>query len=287
MLFRSAATEKGYTGAGDNTAAVEMDPAGTNTYTVKITGSTMTEHYADWYRVKDGSTGHSVYVNGDDVINTIKIGTLDELLAFAKDVNVNGNGYSGKTVVLTADIDLGNKEWTPVGQTRGNGVATYFQGRFDGKGHTIFNLKITNNAEGEHYAAGFFGFVDAGDANIVNLTIDGANVNGHHWTGVIAGYLTGNISGCTVKNAIVNCTHANDDACGDKAGVIVGYVNAGTVTGNTVVDCTVTAGRDAGQVAGCAKAEAVHDNTISNVTVSATGGCTGANIRNEEIGRLY
>lgn len=283
-----AATEKGYTGAGDNTAAVEIDPAGTNTYTIKITGSTMTESYADWYRVKDGSTGHSVYVNGDDVINTIKIGTLDELLAFANDVNVNGNGYSGKTVVLTADIDLGNMEWTPVGQTGGNGVATYFQGRFDGKGHTISNLKITDNAydEGANYAAGFFGFVDAGDANIVNLTIDGANVNGHHWTGVIAGYLTGNISGCTVKNATVNCTHANGEACGDKAGVIVGYVNAGTVTGNTVVDCTVTAGRDAGQVAGCAKAEAVHDNTISNVTVSATGDCTGANIRNEEIGRL-
>ena len=283
-----AATEKGYTGAGDNTAAVEIDPAGTNTYTVKITGSTMTEHYADWYRVKDGSTGHSVYVNGDDVINTIEIGTLAELLAFAKDVNVNGNNYSGKTVVLTADINLGNMEWTPVGQAVGNGVATYFQGRFDGKGHTISNLTITNNAydQGEHYAAGFFGFVDAGDANIVNLTIDGANVNGHHWTGVIAGYLTGNISGCTVKNATVNCTHANGDACGDKAGVIVGYVNNGTVTGNTVEDCTVTAGRDAGQVAGCAKAEAVHDNTISNVTVSAAGGCTGANIRNEEIGRL-
>lgn len=283
-----AATEKGYTGAGDNTAAVEMDPAGTNTYTVKITGSTMTESYADWYRVKDGSTGHSVFVNGDDVINTIKIGTLAELLAFANDVNVNGNGYSGKTVVLTADIDLGNMEWTPVGQTGGNGVATYFRGRFDGKGHTISNLKITNNAydEGEHYAAGFFGFVDAGDANIVNLTIDGANVNGHHWTGVIAGYLTGNISGCTVKNATVNCTHANGDACGDKAGVIVGYVNQGTVTGNTVEDCTVTAGRDAGQVAGCAKAVYVYGNTISNVTVSAAGGCTGANIRNEEIGRL-
>ena len=283
-----AATEKGYTGSGDNTAAVEMDPAGTNTYTVKITGSTMTESYADWYRVKDGSTGHSVFVNGDDVINTIKIGTLAELLAFANDVNVNGNGYSGKTVVLTADIDLGNMEWAPVGQTGGNGVATYFRGRFDGKGHTISNLKITNNAydEGKNYAAGFFGFVDAGDANIVNLTIDGANVNGHHWTGVIAGYLTGNISGCTVKNATVNCTHANGDACGDKAGVIVGYVNKGTVTGNTVEDCTVTAGRDAGQVAGCAKAEYVYGNTISNVTVSAAGGCTGANIRNEEIGRL-
>ena len=221
-------------------------------------------------------------------MNTIKIGTLEELKAFANDVNVNGNGYSGKTVVLTANIDLNNEEWTPIGQAGGNGAATYFCGRFDGKGYTISNLKITNNAydEGGNYAAGFFGFVDAGDANIVNLTIDGANVNGHHWTGVIAGYLTGNISNCTVKNATVTCTHANGDACGDKCGVIVGYVNSGLVTRNTAENCTVTAGRDAGQIVGCAKAEYVSDNTATNVTVSATGGCTGANIRNEHIGRV-
>ena len=56
-----AATEKGYTGAGDNTAAVEIDPAGTNTYTINFTGeNTITENYAGWTRVKDGSTGHTI-----------------------------------------------------------------------------------------------------------------------------------------------------------------------------------------------------------------------------------
>ncbi len=56
-----AATEKGYTGAGDNTAAVEIDPAGTNVYTINFTGNnTKTEHYAGWARVKDGSTGHVI-----------------------------------------------------------------------------------------------------------------------------------------------------------------------------------------------------------------------------------
>jgi hypothetical protein len=231
---------------------------------------------------------NSVFVDGDDIINTIKIGTLEELIAFANDVNVNGNGYSGKTVVLTADIDLNNEEWTPIGQTGGNGVATYFRGRFDGNGHTISNLKITNNAydEGKNYAAGFFGFVDAGDANIVNLTIDGANVNGHHWTGVIAGYLTGNISNCTVKNATVSCTHANDDACGDKCGVIVGYVNSGSVAGCAAETCTVTAGRDAGQIVGAAKTSQVVNCSATNVTVTANGTCTGNNIREEVIGRL-
>lgn len=56
-----AATEKGYTGSGDNTAVVEMDPVGFNTYTINFTGeNTITDSYADWTRVKDGSTGHII-----------------------------------------------------------------------------------------------------------------------------------------------------------------------------------------------------------------------------------
>ena len=56
-----AATEKGFTGSGDNTACVEIDPAGTNTYTINFTGNnTKTESYAGWTRVKDGSTGHTI-----------------------------------------------------------------------------------------------------------------------------------------------------------------------------------------------------------------------------------
>ena len=56
-----AATEKGYTGAGDHTAAVEIDPAGSNTYTINFTGNnTLSDNYAGWTRVKDSSTGHTI-----------------------------------------------------------------------------------------------------------------------------------------------------------------------------------------------------------------------------------
>ena len=205
---------------------------------------------------------------------------------FANEVNVNGNGFSGKTVKLAANINLENAEWTPVGQTGGYGIATYFRGVFDGNDKTINNLKITTTNAGKNYAAGLFGFIDAGSAEIKNLTIDGATVNGHHWTGVINGYLTGNITNCTVKNATVICSHANDDACGDKASTIVGYINSGKVSNCHAENCTVKAGRDAGQIAGASKAEYVENCTTTNVTVSANGDCTGANIRNEVIGRL-
>ena len=55
------ATEVGKTGAGDPTAAVEIDPTAANTYTINFTGeNTITEYYAGWTRVKDGTTGHTV-----------------------------------------------------------------------------------------------------------------------------------------------------------------------------------------------------------------------------------
>ena len=57
-----AATEKGYASSGTVwTAAVEIDPAGTNTYTIDFTGqNTINENYAGWTRVKDSSTGHTI-----------------------------------------------------------------------------------------------------------------------------------------------------------------------------------------------------------------------------------
>lgn len=56
-----AATEVGYTGTGDPTACVEIDPAGTNTYTINFTGNnTKTDKYTGWTRIKDSSTGHTI-----------------------------------------------------------------------------------------------------------------------------------------------------------------------------------------------------------------------------------
>lgn len=214
--------------------------------------------------------------------------TAEELAGLAKLV-YDGNNFSGKTVKLGADIDLGDYLWTPIGQTGGYGAKAYFQGAFDGQGNTISNLYITETNEGANYAAGLFGFLDCGMTNTIgNFVIDGAVVYGHHWTGAAAGYLSGTLENVTVKNAEIICTHANNDACGDKAGAVVGYINGtkGNMQNCSAVDCTVTAGRDAGQVVGCSAASQVVGCTATNVTVTAAGDCTGANLRNEVIGRL-
>lgn len=116
--------------------------------------------------------------------------TLEELIAFAKEVNA-GNTYAGKTVILGADIDLANMEWTPIGTGDG------FNGIFDGNGHTISNLKITGNKS----TVGLFANTNNGE--IKNLTVKNASVSGRLNVGVVAGNpYTSKYTNITVKGHV-------------------------------------------------------------------------------------
>lgn len=216
---------------------------------------------------------------------TYYLNSAADLVAFAKEVNENGNNFAGKTILLTGNVDLTGIDWEPIGQTG----AGQFQGTFDGRNHTISNLSVDSSAEtGEYYASGLFGWVNT--AVIKNVRVDGATVEGHHFVGVIAGYAealsTCTISNCHVSNATVTNTHANSDACGDKTGVIVGYAgNAVTKIVNcSASDCIVTGSRDAGQIAGAAMSSSIIGCSASNVTVTAAGDCIAVNVNNALIG---
>ncbi len=220
------------------------------------------------------------------VDNVVTIETAEQFAAFAANVNENKMEYRGMTVELASDLDLNDIAWTPIGQTG----ATEFKGVFDGNGYTISNLYINNTDESAHCSTGLFGWIEShGNEGVTvkNVNVDGANVKGHHYVGVIVGYVYGTIENCNVKNATVECTSVNDDANGDKAGVIAGYVGEDAdIKGCTAQDSTVSAGRDAGQIVGAAKAACVTDCKATNVTVTANGTSTGANIKNEVIGRV-
>ncbi len=145
--------------------------------------------------------------------NTYYIATVDDLKAFAKMVN-DGTSFAGKTVKLTADIDLANEPWTPL--VTGN---VYMAFTFDGGNKTISRL----NATGEKNV-GFFG--TSTGCTIENLTIDGATVTGINHVAAIAGdALCATIRNCTVKNAVIT-TQVKDNDDGDKAGAIAGYLSA-------------------------------------------------------------
>ncbi len=277
---------------------------GSNTYNITVKNSTILGFALNDEGIATGSKayGNKNSMDADHlkaVIENVKemefnagdlaIATAEELFAFANDVNVNKNTYSGKKILLLNDIDLKNKAWTPIGQTG----ATQFLGTFDGNGHTIKNLTVDSSAQtGGTYSSGLFGWIErhGSDENLMavkNLTVAGADVKGNHNVAVIAGYLIGTIENCHVKNATVTCNHANDDACGDKAGVIAGIAaEANALIKNcSAANSTVTAGRDAGQIVGACIVGKVEDCEATNVTVAATGDCTGKNINNALIGR--
>lgn len=68
----------------------------------------------------------------------LEIATAADLVKFSEAVN-NGNDYSGKTVKLTADIDMsGVTNFKPIGYLN----TRPFAGTFDGQGHVIKGLRI-------------------------------------------------------------------------------------------------------------------------------------------------
>lgn len=270
-------------GEGNNIELVAED---------KVNAVWIDEDYASYdYLVKvEGCTkiieGYPAGVSIADADGNINLSTAEAMFWFAEQVNKESNSFTGKTINITADIDLKNEPWTPIGQTG----PTQFMGTFDGQGNIISNLNIDKTGEtGGNYSSGIFGWLNA--ATVKNVKVSTATIKGNHNVGVIAGYLE--TSGCTIENchvtgATVECHVANNDANGDKAAVIVGHAgNTGVVVKDcTAKDSTVSAGRDAGQVVGAGKTVNVTGCSATNVTVTANGEGTGANIRNEVIGRI-
>ena len=100
----------------------------------------------------------------------------------AEQVN-GGNNFSGKTVTLTANIDLDGIEWTPIG-TEGKP----FCGNFDGNGKTISNLQIDKGSMNDVGLFGYAKVIEAkNNAEIHNFTINNASVKGYLNVAIVCG----------------------------------------------------------------------------------------------------
>ena len=99
--------------------------------------------------------------------NPYLIEDVEDLKLLAKKVN-GGTTYEKTYFKQTADIDLNNEPWTPIGTVIviNNGKdARPFKGTFDGDGYKITNLKVTGNSNN----AGLFGYTQ--DATIKNCNV--------------------------------------------------------------------------------------------------------------------
>ncbi len=209
---------------------------------------------------------------GNEVKYGIQINTVEELLAFAKDVNENQNTYKGWTVSLGQDIDLDGIEWKPIGNVVSYPSIT-FAGTFNGNGYTVSNMTTSDDTV-NHAAAGFFGSITG---KVMNLTIDNATVTSTHYAGGVVAYIgaeTGaKVVNCHVTNSTITSTTEwlEDDSKwdnGDKVGGIVGYLVKGDFVDNCSVDNVAIKGyRDLGGIVGFAGGT-VTNCKVDNVTIT-------------------
>ena len=167
------------------------------------------------------------------------IDDVEDLELLAQKVNGDetansGVTYKDKHFKLTADIDLENEEWTPIGIFDREAP---FKGTFDGGRHQITNLKISNGGQ----YGGLFGYTEGAVIKSCNVT---GEINGYNYTGGIVGYADANTK-------ILNCSfQGNVKGKGEGRGGIVGYMSGGGEVNRCYVIGTVTGYREVGGIAG-------------------------------------
>ncbi len=217
--------------------------------------------------------GYEIVADGIRINNdAYEIYSKAGLFNFAADVNA-GNSYSGKTVVLTTDLDLEGEIWTPIGDSVASYPSVAFAGTFDGQEYTISNLTVNRGDNTDTWAAdGLFGALVG---KVKNVTLKNAVIIGTHYVGAIAGYSSANV-GMAIENchvigaeltsvpAMIGGSYDN----GDKVGGIIGYcVTGDQITGCTVTDTQIRGYRDLGGISGCAAAT-VTDCSVANVQIT-------------------
>ena len=111
--------------------------------------------------------------------------TAEDLAFLAKSVN-EGNTYEGKYIVQTADIDLGGKEWAPIGER----TAKPFIGLYDGNGYKIVNFYQTFS----YRFGGLFAYMTTSadfTPGLINITLEGKMDGGNRVGDIYSGALLG------------------------------------------------------------------------------------------------
>ena len=214
--------------------------------------------YADAENVWDGRSVDTDWYNDTDT--ACFISTPAELAGLAELVN-GGAAFEGKTVVQTSDIDLGNKNWTPIGETTtiGSFNGKRFLGTFEGLGHKISNVKV--DITSGYQSVGFFGRLSGKVKNtgFENLDIKTRENTDNIAVGSICSILDNGaeIINCYVKNASVGFS-TNGSKNPTYLGGISGIALAGSAVENVYADSIVlsqnnaTAGKISGAFTGTA-----------------------------------
>lgn len=289
---------------GGNSVFVMSGTGGKFTMTDGTVDGSVTLHFT--------VAGSDVYMDGlGTAAYPYQISTAEQLKLFRDIVNGAGGQTQnrGAYAVLTANIDLNNEPWTPIGPSESGS----YTGTFDGGGHTISGLNVT----GEFVYAGLFGTVK--DGTIKSLTVAGkvSPSNSQCIVGGIVGYasnavikncsnhcsvtgrttsIIGGIAGFNSSGAIIDCynvgtisginyAEAIGGIVGSNSGTISNCYNVGTVSNDTSVG--EIAGHNNGTVENCYYLAGTNLNAVgqnnSNGNITKTESKTAANFANDTV----
>ena len=247
--------------------------AATGYVTMKVSHfSPFTAVFARDYWTDHAANGYATPV--DTANKVVTVASAEELALFAKEVTDDGKNYSGYTLNLANDVDLGEYLWKPInGYKRLSGIVV------NGNAHTIRNMKVRGCTNSSLYGAGFIGDIN-GAVTVKDIAFDGADVffvnyAKPQFAGNVGGVVLGYTYGTTLFE---NVSVTNSSIWGyGKIGILLG-MGADPGVKVTFKDCvsknnTIHAAYDMGGLAGMIQRGNGVDNasvencTVENITV--------------------
>lgn len=212
-------------------------------------------------------------------------------LAYLSEQVREGTDYDGCYFQLSADINLNDIEFMPIGGKNSNDTTLPFKGNFDGDGHTISNLKITvvKDEETLYFSAfnkqydthgdtklGLFGYTygDLENFTINNVSVDGTLLNGDLSNGGSGGAtaaVLGNTKSSAQKMENIHVT-GNVSIVGNKfVGGIMGYNGTGVTYSNCSVsgNVTITGNCYVGGIVGGGICNSAYNTTFTGCSVGS------------------
>ena len=152
-----------------------------------------------------------------------QISSAGELANLAKMVS-GGETYESTYFELTADIDLGGKEWTPIGTKD-----SQFAGKFSGSGKTIRNLTVGGGDNN-----GLFAY---SSGEIKDVYLEKIDITTTMNAGGVCAFNSGTIEGCGVLSGTIICSNPNGGQlggiCKENSGTISRCFSNASVKGAT------------------------------------------------------
>ena len=206
--------------------------------------------FATGSEVWDGSVAESFAGGKGTKDDPYQIATGSQLAYLGESMKsgTDGEKYQDTYFELTEDIDLGGKEWTPIGYTAADlimGGHEYFvfSGSFDGNGHTIKNLTI--GTETSPYSGDVCGLFGATGGTIEDVVLENVSINyvggkhrsgdGFRMGGALVGYSMGDIVNCTVTGLDFKAGSEGGYVALNSVGGLVGVQDNETTISNSRV----------------------------------------------------